>query len=525
MSDATIITLNARLRMDMPALQIEWRFFLYFNSKEQEVLLLRKLKVHDMILHIRIAIACLLLLLTSVYLNAQTITWQRTYGTTIEDKGYSVVQTNDNGFIFCGSQFISEPTRIIRTDSLGNVLWSKNESGRIYSKIIRDNDMFILVGVFSNNAYAIKLDLTGKKIWQRAFGVPYTGLFCDVILTSDNEYIFVGLINNSGPISNIFMIKADTSGSIIWEKTIDSVANCVKVEELASRGYLISSKESVVTNKNFENGTSEFLGSKTIITDPHGDPQFIKSGIGRSGVPNFHRTGVVLFENRDTLNTTVVRIIRTDNMLNVVSTSVFYEPGHLLTASSLIRNGSDYVLAGQTILFGNGDQDPYLVKFNDSDKILMKADIPVRYEFNEYISSLTNCTDKGFMAVGATSPFIGDNVDLIAIKTDSLGNTIPVSISSGNSFQVNEGYRLFQNYPNPFNPVSTIKFDIRTSGNVSMKVFDVLGNEVVTLVNEVKNAGRHEVEFNAGNLPSGVYFYSLNVDGKQMGVKRMALVK
>jgi len=321
------------------------------------------------------------------------------------------------------------------------------------------------------------------------------------------------------------MIKADTSGSIIWEKTIDSVANCVKVEELASRGYLISSKESVVTNKNFENGTSEFLGSKTIITDPHGDPQFIKSGIGRSGVPNFHGTGVVLFENRDTLNTTVVRIIRTDNMLNVVSTSVFYEPGHLLTASSLIRNGSDYVLAGQTILFGNGDQDPYLVKFNDSDKILMKADIPVRYEFNEYISSLTNCTDKGFMAVGATSPFIGDNVDLIAIKTDSLGNTIPVSISSGNSFQVNEGYRLFQNYPNPFNPVSTIKFDIRTSGNVSMKVFDVLGNEVVTLVNEVKNAGRHEVEFNAGNLPSGVYFYSLNVDGKQMGVKRMALVK
>lgn len=157
-------------------------------------------------------------------------------------------------------------------------------------------------------------------------------------------------------------------------------------------------------------------------------------------------------------------------------------------------------------MFGNGDQDPYLVKFNDSDKILMKADIPVRYEFNEYISSLTNCTDKGFMAVGATSPFIGDNVDLIAIKTDSLGNTIPVSISSGNSFQVNEGYRLFQNYPNPFNPVSTIKFDIRTSGNVSMKVFDVLGNEVVTLVNEVKNAGRHEVEFNAGNLPSGVYF-------------------
>lgn len=116
----------------------------------------------------------IILLLSSITLTAQPITWQRTFGNTIEDEGYSVVQTNDNGFIICGSQFLQEPTIIIRTDSLRNVIWSKNESGRIYSKIIRDNDMFILVGVLSNNALAIKIDLTGEKVWQRTFGVLQT---------------------------------------------------------------------------------------------------------------------------------------------------------------------------------------------------------------------------------------------------------------------------------------------------------------------------------------------------------------
>lgn len=456
----------------------------------------------------------IILLLSSITLTAQPITWQRTFGNTIEDEGYSVVQTNDNGFIICGSQFLQEPTIIIRTDSLGNVIWSKNESGRIYSKIIRDNDMFILVGVLSNNALAIKIDLTGEKVWQRTFGVPSNGLFCDVILTSDNKYLFAGLTNKSGKVSNIYLVKTDTSGSVIWERTIDSVANCVKVEELESSGYLISNKESVVTVKDVECCTSDFLGSKTIITDSLGNPTYIKSGIGRNGVPNFQGSGIVLFENKDTLNSTVVRIIRTDNMLNVLSTSLFYEPGHLLIASSLIKDRSGYVLGGQTILFGNGDQDPYIVKFNDSDKILMKANIPVRHEYNEYISTVISCIAEGFMAVGATSPFIGDNVDIIAIKTDSLGNTVPVSIS-GNYFQITEGYILYQNYPNPFNSSTTIMFDLKNDSHIQLSVFDILGREVANLSNGFERRGIHSVIFNANDLSSGCYVYSLKISNSE----------
>ncbi|MBK6507183.1 MAG: T9SS type A sorting domain-containing protein [Ignavibacteria bacterium] len=58
-----------------------------------------------------------------------------------------------------------------------------------------------------------------------------------------------------------------------------------------------------------------------------------------------------------------------------------------------------------------------------------------------------------------------------------------------------------------------------------LKVYDITGREVATLVNDIMPAGKHAVEFNANGLSSGIYFYSLNVDGKQLGVKRMALVK
>jgi hypothetical protein len=90
---------------------------------------------------------------------------------------------------------------------------------------------------------------------------------------------------------------------------------------------------------------------------------------------------------------------------------------------------------------------------------------------------------------------------------------------------VPEKFELHQNYPNPFNPTTTIRFDVSVSGNVSLKVYDVLGREVAVLADEYLRAGSYERVFDGSELPSGVYIYSLNVDGKQMGVRRMTLVK
>ncbi len=85
-------------------------------------------------------------------------------------------------------------------------------------------------------------------------------------------------------------------------------------------------------------------------------------------------------------------------------------------------------------------------------------------------------------------------------------------------------YELLQNYPNPFNPATTIKYSIPVRGFVTLRVFNTIGEEVRTLVNEFKEAGVYEVNFEAGDLSSGIYYYKLN-SGNFNTIKKMILLK
>ena len=89
---------------------------------------------------------------------------------------------------------------------------------------------------------------------------------------------------------------------------------------------------------------------------------------------------------------------------------------------------------------------------------------------------------------------------------------------------VPEKFALSQNYPNPFNPSTTINFDIPKDGKVSLRLYDMSGKEVATLVNEYKTAGYYSVTFNAANLSSGVYFYSITANNFT-AIKKMMLIK
>jgi hypothetical protein len=105
----------------------------------------------------------------------------------------------------------------------------------------------------------------------------------------------------------------------------------------------------------------------------------------------------------------------------------------------------------------------------------------------------------------------------IGIRNETDGNAVP------------KEYALLQNYPNPFNPNTTIKYQVPELNFISLKVYDVLGSEVATLVNEEKPIGSYEVDFNSHsgevrNLPSGVYFYRLQANDFTQ-VKKMILLK
>ncbi len=84
-------------------------------------------------------------------------------------------------------------------------------------------------------------------------------------------------------------------------------------------------------------------------------------------------------------------------------------------------------------------------------------------------------------------------------------------------------FKLYQNYPNPFNPTTNITYALPKSGNVQLRVYDILGNEVAALVNGTKDAGFHTVSFNASNLASGIYIYSLKSEGININQKMLLM--
>ncbi len=109
------------------------------------------------------------------------------------------------------------------------------------------------------------------------------------------------------------------------------------------------------------------------------------------------------------------------------------------------------------------------------------------------------------------------------------GNTEKAGEILGVQVEQPESFMLFQNYPNPFNPSTVIRFNVPGSGFVSLKLYDVLGRVVKTLVNGVKNSGSYEIEFNAADLPGGLYFCEMRVESagalNYSAIRKMVLLK
>jgi Secretion system C-terminal sorting domain len=162
-----------------------------------------------------------------------------------------------------------------------------------------------------------------------------------------------------------------------------------------------------------------------------------------------------------------------------------------------------------TIIFPSHGSNPvnsdYLISI-ELDTMLMKDGFVFNYRFE--------ATDKGIIPEQSSSPDSGYYQCIWDESTniEDSRNNIPTEFS------------LEQNYPNPFNPTTTIYYEIPERGIVTIKIYDVLGNKVTTLVNDEKSAGSYEVEFDGSTLTSGIYFYRL-VTGANSQTRKMIMIK
>ncbi len=119
----------------------------------------------------------------------------------------------------------------------------------------------------------------------------------------------------------------------------------------------------------------------------------------------------------------------------------------------------------------------------------------------------------------------GDNYpDMVLLWTNAAQYALNICDGVAEAEELAQGFHLGQNYPNPFNPSTTISFSVEQTGPVSLRVFDITGSEVATLVNGLVEVGEHSVSFDAGDLSSGAYIYSLESEGR-VESRKMLLLK
>ena len=270
-------------------------------------------------------------------------------------------------------------------------------------------------------------------------------------------------------------------------------------------------KSLILFSDNGENGISKWVSAgtgvlwDTTFIDPiEGNKNFADSRYGNSK-NNSNNT----FTLKDTIN-----LLSTNNPRIEFTAKWAEEVTFDYTRIQISTNfGSTWInLSGRYTTTVSGQPSYTGIKHWINEQINLNAYIgqKIKIRFN----LVTNAGTPG-------DGFYFDNFRVVNYKDEG------TSVVQLNSIVPSE-YKLFQNYPNPFNPVTNLEFGISELGFVSLKVYNILGKEVVTLVNEQKNAGTYRVKFDGSNFESGIYYYKLSVTGGSesfISTKKMILIR
>jgi hypothetical protein len=168
---------------------------------------------------------------------------------------------------------------------------------------------------------------------------------------------------------------------------------------------------------------------------------------------------------------------------------------------------------------------------NECRAVVNPVFIPALNRYQVFLTIYgTDSTEKvHFRMLESETGIVYSSGNEVTFTADTTLGSIEKPMQLGAAYATNEGalpisFKLYQNYPNPFNPFTTIRYEVPTRTDVKLTLYNVLGQQVRTLVNETLNAGRYRVEINAGSLASGLYFYKFEA-GNYTKIRKMLLVK
>ncbi len=475
------------------------------------------------------------LLLITINAQAPDTLWTKTFGGSNNDWGNYVHLTSDGGYIITGytSSFGAGDTDVwlVKTDAYGDTIWSKTFGGSGVewgSSVQQTSDSgYVVIGTtFSYGAgerdiWLIKTDAFGDTLWTKTYGGESIDLGSYIQQTNDGGFVITGSTSSFGKgFTNAWLIKIDALGDTLWTKTFgdSSTTNSgYSVQQTSDSGYVVT-------------GCKSIAGISThdiwlIKTDAVGDTCWTKTfGGGFSddcgtGIQQTSDGGYIIAGNMDFLvSDFYLWLIKTDSLGDTLWTKTFsVSHPHSGAFVQQTRDGG-YVIAETKFFSGMSNSDVWLIKTNASGDTLWTK----TFGGNDidYGNCVQQTDDDGYIVTGTTNSYGAGGSDIWLLKVSPDPSTIftdtPTIISSD--------FILKQNYPNPFNPSTKIKFTLPKFNRIRIEVLNLLGQKVVTILNKQMLAGTHQVEFDAHDLPSGVYLYRIKA-GEYQEVKKMIFLR
>lgn len=420
---------------------------------------------------------------------------------------------------------------IIKYSNSGEQLWAReyiNEDSlnAIPSDFtIDDSSNLIVTGYCSTNLTlgdwtTVKYNNDGIFQWRKYYNgtanyadIPYS------ITTDRNCNIYVtGMIRDTGTTGGTPVVKYDKDGNMKWAKKFTGGGAGLKI--------MLDRNDYIYISGFFWNGQQSQNDLFVIKSDTSGNNLWLRT-YGSTGASNPND---------------YFRDMTIDDSNNV----------YICGKSDSIYTGWDYV----TLKYSSSGEWKWIRRYNDGNSevnsittdrfnnvyVTGKSDFNfLNYKFTT-IKYSTSGNIEWLQVYSGNDPYL--NHSGVRVKTDSLGNayvtgnseatgtgmdiatikySAPVNIKKQLS-SIPEEFGLFQNYPNPFNSSTIIRYQLPEPCYVMLKIFDVMGREIHTPVNENQKSGIYEVNFNRRDLPSGIYFYSLFINGINRDTKKLILL-
>lgn len=442
--------------------------------------------------------------------------WTKTYGSPGGEYGAGVIQTDDLGFMIVGSTNPFEPDScpdlyLIKTDPDGNLSWERtfgsdlSECGRCVRQT--SDGGYIAVGETESygggemeypDIYLLKTDSAGQEQWYRTFGGPGMDIGYAIEQTADGGFIIVGELDNC---ADLYLLKTDSDGYEEWARTYGlgcCVGYCVRQTD--DLGYIIAGSDYTFNDP--------YYGGYLLKVDSLGNEQWSDHYdsydakmiycVAPLGADGYILAGSIGDASNFDIFLKKVSLEGGDEWTR------YFAVGSWDFAYS-VRPAPDggYIVAGSNDYRVPGASDGYIFKTDAAGEL--QWDLTLGGDGADIIRSLERMIDGGYIACGFTrSDIPPPNQDIWLIRIDSEG--LPI-LDSGESAPV--PFALYQAFPNPFNARVTIGYYLPRPEQVSLVIYNLLGQPVATILESRQEAGSHQVTWDGSQQASGVYFYRL----------------